>query len=157
MKTMIDKLVFIHNYGKFRNFNIVDSDWDGTFRKTNVIYAPNGSGKTSLALLFNSLNGDNDLLLKKKSFGSQSSPEIKFISNKKELKYINNKWNNYIPYIEVFDSFYIDENTYTITIEDDLNKPNLFELSITEDITSIKKAIIAANDEKLQLSKKSEE
>lgn len=103
---MINKLVFVRNYGKFRNFNIVDSDWDGTFRKTNVIYAPNGSGKTSLALLFNSLSGDNDLLLKKKSFGSQSSPEIKFMSNKKELKYINNKWNNYIPYIEVFDSFY---------------------------------------------------
>lgn len=83
---MIEKLICICNYGKFTNFNIKDSDWDGTFRKTNVIYAPNGSGKTSLALLFNSLSGDNELLLKKKSFGSQNNPEIKFMSEKKELK-----------------------------------------------------------------------
>lgn len=151
---MIDKIIFIKNYGKFKCFNIGVSNWDGVFQKTNVIYAPNGSGKTSLALLFNSLRGDNDLLLKKKSFDSQSSPEIKFMSNRKELKYTNGKWNNFISYIEVFDSFYIDENIYTITIEDDLNKPNLFELSISEDITTIKNAIVAANHDKILLSKK---
>ena len=107
-------------------------------KKTNVIYAPNGSGKTTLALLFNSLSGNNELLLKKKSFGSKIAPEIKFMSGKKELKYTNNKWNRFVPCIEVFNSFYIDENTYTITIEDDMSKPNLFELSIGEDISAIK-------------------
>lgn len=151
---MIDKVILIHNYGKFRHFDIGASDWDGVFQKTNVIYAPNGSGKTSLALLFNSLRGNNDLLLKKRSFGSQSSPEIKFMRNHKELKYVNDKWNDFIPHIEVFDSFYIDENIYTITIEDNLNKPNLFELSIAKEITEIKNAIVDANDEKIKLSKK---
>ena len=121
---MIEKLILIHNYGKFKHFDIAMSDWDGTFKKTNVIYAPNGSGKTTLALLFNSLSGNNELLLKKKSFGSKIAPEIKFMSGKKELKYTNNKWNRFVPCIEVFNSFYIDENTYTITIEDDMSKPN---------------------------------
>lgn len=64
---MIEKLILIHNYGKFKHFDIAMSDWDGTFKKTNVIYAPNGSGKTTLALLFNSLSGNNELLLKKKA------------------------------------------------------------------------------------------
>lgn len=151
---MIEKLILIHNYGKFKHFDIAMSDWDGTFKKTNVIYAPNGSGKTTLALLFNSLSGNNELLLKKKSFGSQIAPEIKFMSGKKELKYTNNKWNRFVPCIEVFNSFYIDENTYTITIEDDMSKPNLFELSIGEDISAIKNSIINATNEKNKISKK---
>ena len=45
---MLKKLIHIKNYGKFSNFNIASSDWDGTFKKNNVIYAPNGSGKTLL-------------------------------------------------------------------------------------------------------------
>ena len=151
---MIEKLILIHNYGKFKHFDIAMSDWDGTFKKTNVIYAPNGSGKTTLALLFNSLSGNNELLLKKKSFGSKIAPEIKFMSGKKELKYTNNKWNRFVPCIEVFNSFYIDENTYTITIEDDMSKPNLFELSIGEDISAIKNSIINATNEKNKISKK---
>lgn len=151
---MINKIVSIHNYGKFKKFNICDSDWDGTLNKVNVVYAPNGSGKTSLALLFSSLKGNNSIVLKKKSFESASSPEIKFIRKGKELKYTKEIWNTHIPYIEVFNSFYIDENMYTITIDDDLCKLNLFELSIEEKITKIKQDILKANQEKLILSKK---
>ena len=150
---MIDKLICIHNYGKFKNFNINDSDWDGTFRKTNVIYAPNGSGKTSLAVLFNSLAGNNELILKKKSFGAESLPEIKFLRNRKEIKYIQKKWNTFIPNIEVFNSFYMEENIYTIIVEDKLNKLNLFEYSNADEIQSIKKEIYTAKKRRAKLSK----
>ena len=129
------------------------SDWDGVFQKTNVIYAPNGSGKTSLAVLFNSLAGNNELILKKKSFGAESLPEIKFLRNRKEIKYIQKKWNTFIPNIEVFNSFYMEENIYTIIVEDKLNKLNLFEYSNADEIQSIKKEIYTAKKRRAKLSK----
>lgn len=150
---MIDKLISIKNYSKFKNFNTSISDWDGVFKKTNVIYAPNGSGKTSLAVLFNSLSGNNELVLKKKSFGTDYFPEIKFLSSRKEVKYINKKWNTFIPNIEVFDSFYMEENIYTIIVEDKVNKLNIFEYSHADEIIGIKKEISIIKKRKSKLSK----
>lgn len=129
------------------------SDWDGVFQKTNVIYAPNGSGKTSLAVLFNSLSGNNEIVLKKKSFGSEIFPEIKFLSDRKEIKYVKKRWNTFVPNIEVFDSFYMEENIYTIIVEDKINKLNLFEYSNADEIKAIKKEIFTARKRRSRLSK----
>jgi energy-coupling factor transporter ATP-binding protein EcfA2 len=122
-------------------------------KKTNVIYAPNGSGKTSLAVLFNSLSGNNELVLKKKSFGTDYFPEIKFLSSRKEVKYVNKKWNTFIPNIEVFDSFYMEENIYTIIVEDKVNKLNIFEYSHADEIIGIKKEIFIIKKRRTKLSK----
>ncbi len=130
------------------------TDWDENLKKINVIYAPNGSGKTSLAVIFQSLSGNNDLILKKKSFDAIEPVEIKFIRNGKELKYEKNGWNSFLPCIEVFNSFYIDENIYSITIEDKLNKLNIFELSNAEEMKELKKRLKKEIDVKQDLSTK---
>lgn len=151
---MFKKLIQISNYGKFKDFNISSSDWDGTFKKNNIIYAPNGSGKTSLSLLFNSIKGDDSVVLKKQTFDSENKPFVKFIlNNNKELKF-NSCWNKKITKIEVFDSFYFEENLYSISINDDLLEANIFELSIKDEINKIKQEIICLKDQKEKLTKK---
>lgn len=151
---MFKKLIEIKNYGKFRNFNIRHSNWDGSFKKNNTIYAPNGSGKTSLALLFSSMKGDSSIVLKKQTFDSEQKPYVKFVLNdNKELKF-NNGWNKKMSKIEVFDSFYFEDNLYSISIADDLFEANIFELAIKDEINEIKQKIVRLKDERENISKK---
>ncbi len=151
---MLKKLIQINSYGKFSDFNINYSNWDGTFKKNNIIYAPNGSGKTSLALLFSSMKGDNSIILKKQTFGSEHKPFAKFIlKDNKELKFYNG-WNKKMSKIEVFDSFYFEENLYSISIDDDLLEANIFELSIKDEINEIKQKIVKLKEEREKISKK---
>ena len=151
---MFKKLIQIKNYAKFRNFDVRNSNWDGSFKKNNVIYAPNGSGKTSLALLFSSMKSDNGIVLKKQTFDSEQKPFIKFIlEDNKELKF-DNGWNKKIPKIEVFDSFYFEDNLYSISIVDDLLEANIFELAIKDEINEIKHDIFNLREEREKISKK---
>lgn len=152
---MIKKLISIKNYGKFKNFNISNSDWDGVFRKINIIYAPNGSGKTSFSVLLRSIKGNFDLVLKKKTFDSSENPSIKFIlDTNKELNFRNSTWNKIIPQIEIFDSFYLDDNLYVISIDDAPDSPNIFELPISEEINTIKSEISSLKNDSLALTRK---
>lgn len=139
---MFKKLVFIKNYGRFSNFNIIQSDWDGSFGKTNVIYAPNGFGKTSFSVMMRSISGNDTLITKKTTFDTQDAPSIKFIIEaNKELTYANGKWKNHYSQIEVFDSFYLEDNVYIISIDDNPERLNLFELPIAPQISTIKEEL----------------
>lgn len=152
---MIKKIVDIKNYGKFKNFSIGMSNWDGVLKKINIIYAPNGSGKTSFSVLLNSIKGNNEIILKKKTFDQPNNPSIKFLlCDNKELKFTNKcQWNKTISKIETFDSFYYENNLYSITIEDAPNKPNIFEISISDEIEKIKQDIQLKTNLKIGFSK----
>lgn len=154
MLAVYKKLLHIKNFGRFINYSSKLSDWDGSFQKINIVYAPNGSGKTSLAELFRSTSGDSDIVIKKQTFGTDQNPDIKFIlDDGKELKF-NGKWNRSIANIDVFDSFYFDDNLYAISIYDDPQQPNIFELAISEEIALIKKTIFTLKSNKSSLSHK---
>lgn len=151
---MYKKLIHIKNYGKFSNFCSKNSNWDGSFKKINVIYAPNGSGKTTLAELFRSTQGDCDIVTKKQTFGVAQKPDIKFmLSDNKELKF-SDGWNRTLANVDVFDSFYFEDNLYAISIHDDPEKPNIFELAIATEIEAIKQSIVTLKDTKANLSRK---
>ena len=149
---MYKKLIHIRNYGKFKNFCSKSSDWDGSFKKINVIYAPNGSGKTTLAELFRSTQGDSSIVTKKRTFGVTEKPDIKFMmDDNKELKF-SGGWNRILSNVDVFDSFYFEDNLYAISIYDDPEKPNIFEIAIFDEIESLKRALVAYKNNKKSLS-----
>lgn len=151
---MYKKLIHIKNYGRFSSYCAKNTDWDGTFKKINIIYAPNGSGKTSLAELFRSTLGDAEIVTKKQTFGVSQSPDIKFIlDDNKELKF-SGDWNRTLSNVDVFDSFYFEDNLYAISIDDDPEKPNIFELAIFDDIESIKQSILKLKTTKASVSKR---
>lgn len=148
---MISKLLSIKNYNKFINLVKGQSDWDFTFKKTNVIYAPNGSGKTSLSLMLKSLC-DNSSIEAKTSFGSESSAEIRLLGDDgKQFIYCNGKWNRNHKKIEIFNSFYLEDNVYTISIEDKISELNIFELSFKEDARRIRHELNSFNKELVSL------
>lgn len=62
---MIDKIITIKKYNKFDDLKKSDSDWDFCFSKVNVVYAPNGSGKTSISLMLKSLCDNTSISAKK--------------------------------------------------------------------------------------------
>jgi wobble nucleotide-excising tRNase len=151
---MYKKLIHIKNYGKFSNYCTKNSDWDGSLRKINVIYAPNGCGKTSLAELIRSTLGDPEIVTKKQTFGATQHPDIKFIlDDNKELKF-NGCWNRHLSNVDVFDSFYFEENLYTISINDDPEKPNIFEYAIFDEIETIKQSVLKLKASRELVAKK---
>src|SRR5436190_19949308 len=122
---MIKKIIQLKNFGKFKSPTFGKDSWSGQFEQTNVIYANNGSGKTTLSLLFRSLKGNNEIVIKKKSFSSKENPEITLLDeSNKEIKFSKGKWSKFKKDIEIFDSFFIDDNVYIITIKEDLKTPN---------------------------------
>ncbi|MCY7078057.1 AAA family ATPase [Streptococcus oralis] len=105
----------IKNYGTYADYDISKVEWDGKLNKNNVIYAPNGTGKTSLSLIFESLKGDDNLISKKKSLFSDGIPNIILKRGDKIYEYNGGKWNYHMPQISIFNSFYLEENTYQLS------------------------------------------
>ena len=119
---MINKLIEIKNFGTFNNFKGTQTDWHGVFNKNNIIYAPNGTGKTSLSLIFQSLEKRNsEIIIKKKRIQSTNNPIIRLLVNEENqscITFENDKWNEDYKEISVFNSFYFSDNIYTFTASD---------------------------------------
>lgn len=123
---MISKILSIENIGKYKSFKIENAKWDGKFKKINIIYANNSSGKTTFSNILKSLKWDNDLINKKKSFSSINDPKIKFISKEsKQLNFENGIWNKHLEAIEIFDSSYVDSNIYIIQLIESSANPRI--------------------------------
>lgn len=154
---MFKKINYIRGYSKFANHDSNSAGSYGALGRVTVIYAPNGSGKTSLSVMFRSMKGDNSLVSKKRSFHSSVAPEILLIRNDgKEQKYAKGKWNRRIDEIEIFDSYYIEDNIYLITVDTDPNQMNIFELSMKDQVLALvqKRAILQAESQRLTTQRK---
>lgn len=130
---MIHKLIKLKNLGKFKNLRIGGDLWNGIFDDTSIIYAQNGSGKTTLSILFQSLLGNDDLIQRKKTFDSTEPVYIKFIdTEKREIKYENEKWNRHFLKMKVFNSHFIENNVYIINLNSIDSNYRVLELVVGE-------------------------
>jgi wobble nucleotide-excising tRNase len=156
---MIKKFIKICGTGKFLNYtpNIVAGSHRTTdFEKINLIYGENGSGKTTLSVILNSLKGDNELLLKKRSFDKTIPQNIEVLTDvvaNPKLTFRNNAWDTHYQNIEIFDIHFINDNIYTGSEIQTAHKKNLFEvifgqqgISLKLDIQTIKKRIQNGNN-----------
>ena len=162
MVRMIRKIISIKNFGPFLNYN-AGQGWDGTLSKNNIIYAPNGSGKTSLSLIFESLRGKEHLVHKKKSLFSNEKPYIHLRDDSKSYKFKKGKWDSAIPQLAVFNSYYLEDNVYVIgndrAIDSSISTNVLFQeipdvqSSILNEFKRYDKKIGKVNSQKDKLSK----
>ena len=140
---MIKKLISIEHFGTFENFNVKNSDWDGVFKKVNVIYGGNGKGKTSFSIILQSLCNNDVLMTKKTHKHSTALPKVEFVNeDNKILKYTKTSWNKNINKIEVFNSLYLEDNTYTISYRNVPNELNIFELNDAKIISNDKVQLV---------------
>lgn len=137
---MIKKIIKIKGVGKYLDYKINRTLWDGEFNKETVIYGENGTGKTTLTLILKSLTGNNNLILKKKSFGYSSDQEITILdSSNTSYEFKNSKWDKFNLNIEVFDIHFIEDNIYTGSIHQKNSQSNLFEIIVGKEGLELKK------------------
>lgn len=153
---MIHKLVHIKGLGKFSNYHSGSGVWNGIFAKVTSVYAENGSGKTTFTQIFKSLKDDNEqLLLKRRSFGSENPISIQFTDSKnKQIKYSRNKWNQTIQDIEVFDAFFIESNVYLISLGNYDNPGTFFEIVVGDKAITLFNEILNQVQERKRLSQR---
>lgn len=110
---MIKKIISIKGVGRYKNFNAKDMKINTLFDKLNVIYANNGSGKTTLTAIFKSLQtGNPKVISDRKTIGYNGEQEISILADSR-LDFKNNTWNTTLDNLEIFDTFFINENVFS--------------------------------------------
>jgi len=149
---MLEKLISVRNIGKIAKLTLRNGDWDGVFQRSNIIYAPNGTGKTTLSMIFQSMKGDANLIKKKITFPDMQSAEggqlFSVRKGGKTLEYKNDAWTNYSENIEVFNVHFVEENLFTGSGQHRRNQKNFFLFIAgeegakrTEEIADLRKKI----------------
>jgi wobble nucleotide-excising tRNase len=131
---MIKKFIKIAGTGKFLDYNhstVATPHRTTDFEKLNLIYGENGSGKTTLSIILASLRGDNNLVLKKRSFNKAIHQTIEVLTDtpiSPKYTFSSNAWNAHYPNLEIFDTHFINDNIYTGSEILQTHKRNLFEV-----------------------------
>ena len=131
---MIKKFIKISGTGKFLNYNhsTVSAGFRTTnFERINLIYGENGSGKTTIAVILNSLKGNNALLKKMRAFDRTIAQSVELLTDdptNPKITYTSDAWDNHYQNIEIFDTHFINENIYAGLEVLTSQKKNLFEI-----------------------------
>ena len=129
---MIHKIIEIQNCGRFVNYKPSEKEygWNGIFSNINTIYAENGSGKTTFTQILKSAS-DNDceLMEKRKSLHSINPILVDLLlDGNVRVSYKSGKWKNNISGIEVFDSFFSEDNMYVFSLGNYDNPSNFYDI-----------------------------
>ncbi|MBR7029317.1 MAG: AAA family ATPase [Bacteroidaceae bacterium] len=155
---MIHKLLKIENVGTFVKVEFNTPNWNGEFKKYNAIYADNGCSKTTFTQLLKSCKSMRDAqeLEERKTFDSSSAIEVIYINgNKKQCNYSNAKWNYYDDKSDIFDSYYIEDNVYIITLGNYAEPGSYYEIVVgTEAIKTYKDIISLVQRRKRETAKR---
>jgi len=137
---MIKKILSIKGVGKYVHFNARDMKINTPFIKLNVIYANNGSGKTTLSAILKSLQNDSPrILIDRKSINYSGEQEVSILTNQQHI-FKNNSWNTPLKELEIFDTFFINENVFSGFETSLEHRKNLHKFVLGE------KAVLLAQD-----------
>lgn len=156
---MLEKLISIKNIGKLAKLNLRNGNWDGVFSRSNIIYAPNGTGKTTLSMIFQSMKGDENLIKKKITFeairSEYKSQHFSIRANGDTTEYKNDVWTNPIKGIEIFNVHFVEDNLFTGSGQHRKNQQNLFIFLSGEDGSRRKAEIATLRNKTIDYRKKS--
>ena len=153
MIRLIQKIQGVGRYANFVPATLPPAQQANEFKKMNLIYGKNGTGKTTFTHIFRSLKGDNDLLLRKTSFDYKDSPEIQLLANADTTPtyhFQQFEWNQFEPNIEIFDVHFINDHIYTGLEIQNTHKKKLFEIILGEQGIQLKQSI---QDTKIRIQK----
>lgn len=133
---MIEKIVSIRGIGRFKNYS---ASGDVSFKKNTIIFSDNGRGKTTLSCILRSLkSGDVIPIEERRTLGDGGDPSVEIKLDIGLAKYSSCNWNLVYPNIEIFDSFFVDENVYSGLAVSYEHKKNLYMFIVGEQ--GVKKA-----------------
>ena len=136
---MITKIEKIQAIGNFEDYVAVG---DVTLKEFNLIYAENGAGKTTLTSIFRSLSsGETSLILKRKRVKTLMPQIVSIKDTSCQFQYNSNQWNQLKPDIEIFDTFFVNENIYSGFDINNEHKKKLHQFILGQDGVRIKNKI----------------
>lgn len=113
---MLEKIEYVKNIGRFYDVSIKGTaDSDPGFKKFNLIYADNGTGKSTFSTILKSLwKNDPQRLIEKRTIGCADESNISIQVGGKTHIFQNGKWNQ-IPEIaiEIFDEEFVAKNVFS--------------------------------------------
>ena len=127
----------IKNFQLIRNLGQFDSTDDGKnidLGRLTLIYADNGRGKTTLAVVLRSLTtGDPLPIEERKRLSSSSSPHVCInVSDGTTAVFQNTTWNRRLKNLVVFDDVFVEENVYSGLSVSPRQRQNLHDLVLGE-------------------------
>jgi wobble nucleotide-excising tRNase len=141
---MIKKIIKIKGVGRYLNYNPkAVTPFNGELKSLTLIYGENGSGKTTITSILQSLKNNNDIINRRKSFTHNNSPEVQFLVEgvSKPFLFGDNKWENHYGDIEIFDETFINENVFTGSEISSDHKKRLFDIVLGSAGIELKKEI----------------
>jgi wobble nucleotide-excising tRNase len=124
----LTKFVSIINIGRFQNYNAVG---DVTLKKTTLIFAENGRGKSTLCAILRSLqSNDPAYILGRATLGSTICPSVQLLTDRGTVSFRASAWTETLPHLAIFDSTFIADNVFSGDTVDLEHKRNLFRVII---------------------------
>lgn len=118
---MLSEIQLIRQLGWFQHLIPDNLPNSGKLKKINLIYAPNGSGKTSLSTIFQSIaTNDKGLIIKKRNRVANHLPEFKLLFENTLVSFDGEKLiapAEIRNRIRIFNSYFIGDNIHTFKIE----------------------------------------
>lgn len=137
---MILKIEKIKNIGNYEDYIAAG---DVSLKKMNLIYAENGSGKTTIARILHSMSvNDSSIISQRKRIGSNTPSEI-IIKDEEigQINYNENKWYRNNPNVIVFDTYFVSENVYTGFYISGDNRKHLYKFVLGDTGVEIAKKV----------------
>lgn len=148
---MIAKFEKITSIGKFKNFI---AKGDIALNELTLIYADNGSGKTTLASIIRSLLNNDPTIIRNRLSDNHTDEQAVIITtkdsagNKVTISFGKNGWKKAYDNIEIFDTFFVNQNIYSgFEISDD-HKKNLHHFVVGAEGIEIKNKIAKNKQER---------
>ena len=126
---MLEKINHVKNIGRFYDVSISGTaDRDHSFRKFNLIYADNGTGKSTFSTILKSLwENSPKRLIEKRTIGATDESTISLQINNKTYTFKNKQWNQTPEVaIEIFDEEFVAKNVFSPSGVELENRRELF-------------------------------
>ena len=113
---MLQKINYVKYIGRFYDFSIEGTaDSDPSFKKFNLIYADNGTGKSTVSTILKSLwRNDPQRLIEKRTIGADDESAVSLQVDNKNYTFKNGRWNQTPEIsIEIFDEEFVAKNVFS--------------------------------------------
>ncbi len=150
---MLEKIFNIKNIGRFYDVSIQDpADRNDVFKNFNLIYADNGTGKSTISTILKSLwKDDPQRLINKRTIGTTGEISAELQISGTIYKFENGQWDQE-PRIalEIFDEEFVEKNVFSLSEVGQENRRGLFKYIVLGDNNVAKVKKIETLDSRLK-------
>src|SRR6266542_1202364 len=124
---LIEKVLKVENVGRFAQLL---PKGDVQFRRLNLVYGPNGHGKTTLAGIVRSMGTGDPAYISERAKLGAGAPHVEIRAGGQNASFTQGKWSVTASDFEIFDSTFVSDNVYTGEHVDSEHRKNLYQVVV---------------------------